>query len=250
MQLSNKRVPTIGSQASKSDIDSANSVKSHEWTTILNISDLKPGVPETRHNYFKVQDDKRYTHIRLNCFPDGGIARLRVFGNVAPEWDKIQSPCDLALISHGGKTVSWSNAHYGSPMRLLERGRSTGMHDGWETGNHKFLILARNPRRPKVYQLDNKGMLNFVGHEWCIVKLAKPCSIQKVVIDTNHYKGNFPESFVLEYTMDEDFEKAEWKVLIPRSKLSPHVEEEFEKLDSNNDARFVKLTMVRLKLRV
>ena len=135
VSLKNKRTPVLGSQASQADIDSVKAINSHAWTTILNISDLKAGVPETRHHYFKIQDDKRYTHIRLNAFPDGGIARLRIYGNVDPEWHKIESPCDLALISHGGKTVSWSNAHYGSPMRLLERGRSTGMHDGWETGS-------------------------------------------------------------------------------------------------------------------
>ena len=136
LDLGIKRVPQMGSQAKQEDIDQVMKSKTHEWATILNISDLKPGVPETRHNYFKIQDDKRYTHLRLNCFPDGGIARLRVFGNVMPEWDKISNPCDLALVNHGGKTVSWSNAHYGSPMRLLEKGRSTGMHDGWETGNN------------------------------------------------------------------------------------------------------------------
>ena len=106
------------------------------------------------------------------------------------------------------------------------------------------ILIARNPRRPKVYQLDSKGMLNFVGHEWCIVKLARSCSIQKIIIDTNHYKGNYPESFVLEYTMDDNFEKANWKTLISRTKLSPHVEEEFENLAENYDVKFVKLTMM------
>ena len=95
-----------------------------------------------------------------------------------------------------------------------------------------------------MYQTDNKGLLNFVGHEWCIVKLGKPCSIHKVIIDTNHFKGNFPESFTLEYTTDETFDGAKWKPLIPRSKLSPHVEEVFENLDSTSDARFVRLTMM------
>jgi allantoicase len=87
-------------------------------------------------------------------------------------------------------------------------------------------------------------LLNFHGREWTIIRLGKPCRIEKVIIDTNHYKGNYPESFQLEYTSSEDFENAEWQTLIPRSKLSPHIEESFENLLDNENTRFVKLIMI------
>jgi allantoicase len=75
-------------------------------------------------------------------------------------------------------------------MQLLKPSRSTGMHDGWET--------ARNINRPKVFQLNSDGMLNFNGKEHCVIQLGRPCQILRIIIDTNHYKGNFPESCYLE----------------------------------------------------
>jgi allantoicase len=129
-----KRVSVLGSRADEKSFEEVGKLNSHEWKTILPISKLKSGVPETRHNYFKIKTDERWTHLRINCFPDGGIARLRVFGNVVPDWDNIEYPCDLACLAQGGKAVQWSNAHYGSPVNLLKPKRSSGMHDGWETG--------------------------------------------------------------------------------------------------------------------
>ena len=40
------------------------------------------------HNYFTIAAgvDAPWTHLRLNIFPDGGVARLRVYGDVAVDW--------------------------------------------------------------------------------------------------------------------------------------------------------------------
>src|SRR4051812_17045253 len=32
--------------------------------------------------------DRRFTHVRLDIFPDGGVARLRVHGEVVPRWSR------------------------------------------------------------------------------------------------------------------------------------------------------------------
>jgi allantoicase len=42
-----------------------------------------PLQPHARHR-FDTLSTPAATHVRLNIYPDGGIARLRVFGRVAP----------------------------------------------------------------------------------------------------------------------------------------------------------------------
>ena len=39
---------------------------------------------DARHA-FKVNSGRRFTHVRLNIFPDGGVARLHVHGEVVPD---------------------------------------------------------------------------------------------------------------------------------------------------------------------
>ncbi len=82
---------------------------------------------------------------------------------------------DLAAVEHGGWVIVSSDMFFGSRNNLILPGRSTGMHDGWET---------RRRRGP--------------GHDWCIVRLGAPGTIRRVEVDTSHFKGNFPESCSLE----------------------------------------------------
>lgn len=182
-----------GSKASEADFEDVGKLKSDEWTTILKSTPLRPGVPETRHHFISIDSKDRFTHIRLNLYPDGGIARLRVYGIVIPDWTTITGTIDFASLGLGAKALSWSNAHYGSPMRLLAPERSTGMHDGWET--------ARNPNRPAIFKLGADGMIEQKSSEWAIIQLGKPCTVQKIIVDTNHYKGNYPESCMIEVSL-------------------------------------------------
>jgi allantoicase len=91
----------MGSQATSLECEAAERVKSNLWTTILDITDLRAGIDSTRHNYFRIACREYFTHIRLNMFPDGGIARLRVYGNVIPDFSLLKSPCDLAVLCNG-----------------------------------------------------------------------------------------------------------------------------------------------------
>jgi allantoicase len=114
------------------------------------MTSLKPGKPETRHNYFKSLNTKdRFTHIRLNLFPDGGVARLRCFGNPQVDWTAIPASerVDLVALVNGGQCIGFSDAHYGHPKNLISPGRAANMADGWET--------ARRLDRPAVLE----GML-------------------------------------------------------------------------------------------
>jgi allantoicase len=187
----------------------------HPWTPILPESSLRG---DTR-NFLEVDSNLRATHLRFRIFPDGGVARLRVHGEVLPDWPRIlaaQAEIDLAAVEHGTRAVASSDRHYGNPNHLLLPGASTHMGDGWET---------RRRRGP--------------GHDWCILKLGAPGAIRRVEVETTHYKGNFPESCALEICnapeiTDDAFATAlgvagnapsgagvplDWHELLPRSPL-------------------------------
>ena len=151
------------------------------------------------------------SHIRINMGPDGGIARCRVYGEVTVDIDKIKHSLvntheqsiynttlydththtiDLLAVEMGGISLACSNKHYGHPRNLMNPGRGTCMGDGWET--------ARQPKRPAYYIQDSQGLMMLPGCDWCILKLGLPGVISKIIVDTNYYAGNFPESFKLE----------------------------------------------------
>ena len=114
-----------------------------------------------------------WTHLRLHIYPDGGVARLRVFGAAHFDWGKVEADqeVDLAYVFHGGRALAWSDAHFGAPERLLGPGRGVNMGDGWETARR------RGP-----------------GHDWSVLKLGHAGSISRVIVDTAHFKGNYPDS--------------------------------------------------------
>ncbi len=111
------------------------------------------------------------THVRLRIFPDGGVARLRVYGEVMPDWDALrhQDNVDLASLVHGGHVVACSDMFFGSRNNLIMPGDARSMADGWET---------KRRRTP--------------GHDWTIVRLGAPGTIARVEVDTHHFKGNAP----------------------------------------------------------
>ena len=112
--------------------------------------------------------DGLFSHVRLRIYPDGGVARLRVYG--IPALAPAEGPIDLASALSGGQVVALSNGHYGH-QRLLAPGRGVNMGDGWETSRR---------REP--------------GHEWIVVRLAARATVESIVVDTAHFKGNYPDA--------------------------------------------------------
>ncbi len=164
-------------------------------------------------NAFTIDGDgRRVTHLRLNIFPDGGVARLRVHGEPVPD-ERVFSAgheVDLAAAENGGFVVSCSDMHYGHRQNLILPGRSTHMGDGWET---------RRRRGP--------------GNDWSIVRLARRAVIDRVELDTDHFKGNAPGRCMLEYCdAGSSFNAAteQWKVLVPESPLEPHARHRWDDL--------------------
>lgn len=146
------------------------------WTPLLPARSLQGNA----HNPFPIDDDSTWRFLLLNIFPDGGIARLRVWGQVRPDWTRIGSDrlIDLFAIENGGTGICANDEHYGTIRNLNRPGRGVNMGDGWET---------RRRREP--------------GSDWAIVKLGHPGIIHEVEIDTAHFRGNFPDRVSLQATL-------------------------------------------------
>jgi allantoicase len=167
------------------------------------------------HNLMAIDDASPATHLRLRIFPDGGVARLRAYGDVAADWDRLrrQGDVDLAAAANGGVVVACSDMFFGSRHNLIMPGDATHMGDGWET---------KRRRGP--------------GHDWTLIRLAAEGTIRRVEVDTRHFKGNAPGACSLEAVRLGDgppgqapaLEHAAWIELLPRTGLQPHARHEFE----------------------
>ncbi|MBS1941246.1 MAG: allantoicase [Bacteroidetes bacterium] len=154
--------------------------------------------------------DNLFTHVKLHIYPDGGVARFRVYGEVQRDWRTVTPGelVDLAAAQNGALAIQCNDMFFSHMNNLLMPARGINMGDGWET--------KRN-RTP-----NNK--------DWVIVRLAHPGIIRKVLIDTAHFKGNYPDSFVLEgcTSNSDDLSGVPWTTIIPRTKLQAHHEHLFE----------------------
>jgi len=166
---------------------------------------------DARHS-FTVSSGRRFTHVRLNIFPDGGVARLHVHGEVVPDPALLEGiTVDLAALENGGDIVACSDEFYSSPRNVISPGLSRVMGEGWET---------RRRRKP--------------GHEWLVVRLAGRGVIDLAEIDTSRYRGNQPEAASLQ-TMDAGDEvtsgslaaESGWHDLLPRVRLLPDTPHRF-----------------------
>ena len=102
----------------------------NQWVEILSRSPLH-GHAE---NEFQIASDARVTEVRLNIYPDGGVARLRVWGEARPDWSRLaHRRIDLAAVGHGTVPVAASDEFFGEPLNLVMPGRPANMGDGWET---------------------------------------------------------------------------------------------------------------------
>ena len=185
------------------------------WVPILPKSPLQG---DTR-NLFATHDAPRTTHVRLNIFPDGGVARLRVHGEVVPDWAGLLAGggwVDLAALEHGGRVLAQSDMFFGNANNMLLPGRSTHMGDGWET---------KRRRGP--------------GHDWTIVRLGTRGAVRRIEVDTRHFKGNAPGSCSLDACAGVDAAavpdesgnlrgQAPWRELLPQTALQPHAQHAFE----------------------
>ncbi|WP_082768700.1 allantoicase [Paraglaciecola hydrolytica] len=180
--------------------------------TVWQIVLAESKVDAHSQNIFEITNPQTWTHVRLNMFPDGGIARFRVYGEADVNWDNFVEGelIDLASIKNGAKALLVSDMFFSDKNNLIMPGRGKDMGDGWETKRR------RDP-----------------GPDWSIVKLAAQGSVEKVIVDTCHFKGNYPDTFKLEglCSDSDDFDasnaKLAWQTIIPQTKLHAHREHLF-----------------------
>lgn len=183
------------------------------WTEILPRTPL---AGDTR-NAFAIPAStgagRRFTHVRLEIFPDGGVARLRIHGEVVPRWSRLGAlggPIDLAALEHGAVVETCSDMFFGSRNNLIKPGPSRSMADGWET---------RRRRGP--------------GNDWAIVRLAASGTIERLEIDTTHFKGNAPGRCTVEGVHAPAIARGMagqlegWRMLLG-SPLQPHTRHVFD----------------------
>ena len=194
------------------------------WKEILPKSHLDAG----SQNFYECQSNEIFTHLRLHIYPDGGVARLRVYGEVFKNWDVVATSevIDLAAASNGGQAIACNDMFFSAMSNLIMPNRGANMGDGWET--------KRN-RTPN-------------NRDWVILKLAHKGTIERIVVDTYHFKGNYPDSCSIEFCISDDDEtvitNGNWQPLLPQQKLNADDEHEFVKqINSHNGITHVRLNI-------
>ncbi len=192
------------------------------WTELVAKSDLEGD----SQRFFPVSNDNTWSHIRLNIYPDGGIARLRVYGEAQRHetaTDRDQW-IDLVSSATGGQALECNNMHFGDMGNLLSTEPVANMGDGWET---------RRRRHP--------------GNDWAILKLGQKGRISRIEVDTAFFRGNYPARCSLKGASpgkDTDIvnESADWAEILPAVVLGPDQLHIFEsQLSDAGDVTHVRL---------
>ncbi len=182
---------------------------SSDWVQLIASTSLNGN----SHHYFAIDDERCFNHVRLNIFPDGGVARLRVHGRVVIDNATLDKSAthNLAAVELGARAIAWNDAHFGAAENLLNPGRGINMGDGWET---------RRRREP--------------GNDWCIIELGRPGEVSEVMIDTAFFKGNYPDrcsvhaATVGAGTTDSIITQSQfWEQLLPPQKTEMDCEHRF-----------------------
>ena len=201
--------------------------KDSNWKSLIAKTNL---VGDCKNN-FELNLKEKFNFVRLQIFPDGGVARIRLFGEVKYNWDRFNNEeiIELSSLKLGGSILAYNNAHYGDVSALLSEGRGKTMGDGWET---------RRRREP--------------GNDWIIIKLAQKGNIEKIEIDTAHFKGNYPDRASIQAisidknitTKDLIQSSENWDVILDETKLTADNIHEYE-INSNSKAE---ATHIRLNI--
>lgn len=196
------------------------------WDEILPKSPLNPG----SQHLFEISSNKIYTHVRLHIYPDGGVARFRVYGDVVKDWSLVKKDeiIDLALVNNCGKALHCNDMFFSRMDNLIMPTTGKNMGDGWET--------KRN-RTP--------GNLDYV-----ILRLGHSGHVKEIVVDTNHFKGNYPDACEIEAcSCDDDIEvlndSHSWISLLPKQKLEAHKKHHFK-----NELNAIEKPVTHIKLKI
>jgi len=218
-----------GNQPAMISIEGANSnsnkINQLKWQPLLSKKKTKAN----SHHYFTVNSDKVFTHIKFNIFPDGGVARLRLYGSIAKSNKLKNKKINLASLLDGSSVIACNNEHFGKAENILAPGKAKNMGDGWETRR----------RRGK-------------GFDWLILNSLDGKEIDKIEISTHHFKGNFPShcSLQVAYLPNSKNSKqivkssTKWKYLLKDAKLSANKVHVFK----NNLMKKDKINFIKINI--
>ena len=218
-----------GNQPAMVSIEGANShsnkINQLKWKPLLSKKKTKAN----SHHYFTVNSNKVFTHIKLNIFPDGGVARLRLYGSIAKSNKLKNKKINLASLLDGSSVIACNNEHFGKAENILAPGKAKNMGDGWETRR----------RRGK-------------GFDWLILNSLDGKEIDKIEISTHHFKGNFPSHCSLQAAYLPNSKNSKqivkssnnWKYLLKDAKLSANKVHVFK----NNLMKKDKINFIKINI--
>ena len=219
-----------GNQPSKVSLEACFSKKklpnkNSKWVKILNKKSTKPN----SHHFFIIKSKFTFTHVKLNIYPDGGVARLRIYGSMEIKKKFGKKIINLTSVLNGAVPIACNNEHFGRAENILAPGIGKNMGDGWET------------RRSRGTNFD-----------WLIIKCATTGKINKIQIDTHHFKGNYPDKCSLQaaYLSNKISNKTivdrskKWKLLLNKAKLNAHKKHNFQnKLMKNKKVNYIRINI-------
>jgi len=215
----------VGNHPPEISIDAARRVESGdiEWQEIISRTPIE----ENSHNYLSVANEDCWTNVRLNIYPDGGVARLRVYGVVVPDWSSsadIEHDVELSAIRNGGRVIACSDQHFGSARNLLLPDAPKNMEDGWET---------RRRRGP--------------GHDWVVLQLGSIGILSRVELDTTHFKGNYPDRCSMDGCRDYNESNPEaniWDEVLSEKRLKPDFKHCFDEFSTAGPFSHFRLNII------
>jgi len=197
-----------------------------KWSKILNYKKLGPN----KNHKFSIKNKSIFTHVKLNIYPDGGVARLRLYGEIETKNINYGSKTvNLTSMLNGASIVGCNNEHFGRAENVLSPGKGKNMGDGWET------------RRSRGKNFD-----------WLIIKMGRTGKISKIEIDTHHFKGNYPDRcsvqgiFIPKKLSNNSIVKKsnKWKTLVNKAKLHPHKKHNFKiKTPKTNKVNYIRINI-------
>ena len=199
--------------------------KNSKWTTILKKKPTKAN----SHHFFNIKNKSIFTHIKLNIFPDGGVARIRIYGSMEILKNFTGKVLNLTSVLNGATPIACNNEHFGRAENILAPGTGKNMGDGWET------------RRSRGKNFD-----------WLIIKCAVAGKINKIQIDTHHFKGNYPDKCSIQAALiDKKISSRaivnnskKWKLLLNKVKLHAHQKHNFK----NNLMKDKKVNYIKINI--
>ena len=170
-----------------------------QWRPLLAKTPLSP---DSKHYFPLPASTSSISHLRVNIYPDGGIARLKFFGKAQGKARKIRGLDEVSGLLIGGRVIDWNDSHFGPPGVVLKPDRALSMQDGWET------------RRRRT-----------AGYDWLVVRLPHACEIKSIEVDTAYFKGNFPQACSVQAGGTKTYQKklsTAWPELLPQTPLRAH----------------------------